>query len=129
MPGVRHIHLVGNGINIIDASGEDMLSSLVSRLRDAGYDISMSGLNDNVLDVMRRTGLYDKIGDDHFFFSVGMAVEALYEKTHRGSSETVCPLRQTVFKKPAETPPPTTAPAPVQKSSSAITPNPHPAEQ
>jgi anti-anti-sigma factor len=100
MPHVKHILLVGNGINIIDASGEDMLAQLVHRLRDAGYDISMCGLNDPVADVLRRTGLYYRIGEDHFFRNVDTAVRALYEKSHKGSLETQCPLIHPVFKVP-----------------------------
>jgi sulfate permease, SulP family len=91
-PELRHILLVGNGINELDASGEDMLSLLVVRVREAGYDISISGLNDAVLDVMKRTRLYEKIGEDHFFRSVAGALEHIHAPAHRGSTEAPCPL-------------------------------------
>jgi len=92
MPALRHVVIVGNGINELDASGEEMLSVLVGRLREAGYEISLSGLNDGVLDVLRRTRLYERIGEDHLFRNVAMAVEALHGPTHRGSDEELCPL-------------------------------------
>ena len=96
MPELKHIIMVGNGINELDASGEDMLSQLVGRLRDAGYDISITGLNDAVLDVLRRTHLYEKIGDDHLFRNVDRAITALHKKTHLGSKETACPLVEVI---------------------------------
>ncbi|MFZ5979042.1 MAG: SulP family inorganic anion transporter [Candidatus Zixiibacteriota bacterium] len=96
MPELKHIIMVGNGINELDASGEDMLSQLVGRLRDAGYDISITGLNDAVLDVLRRTHLYEKIGEDHLFRNVDRAIAALHKKTHLGSKETACPLVEVV---------------------------------
>lgn len=96
MPELKHIIIVGNGINEMDASGEDMLAVLVSRVREAGYDISFSGLNDSVLDVLHRTHLYDKIGEDHIFRNAAWAIEAAYSKAHLGSDEDPCPLREVV---------------------------------
>jgi SulP family sulfate permease len=98
MPELKHILIVGNAINELDASGEETLSLLVTRLREAGYDISFSGLNDTILDVMRRTHLFEKIGEDHFFRNVAFAVEKLYESTHKDSDEKECPLMKVSFK-------------------------------
>ena len=92
MPELKHVHLVCNGINEIDASGESTLALLVSRLREAGYDVSFSGIPDSMVDVMRRTHLYDMIGDKNIFGNVALAVDRIYEKTHRDSDETDCPL-------------------------------------
>lgn len=97
MPELKHILIVGNGINELDASGEETLSRIVDRIREAGYDISISGLNDNVLDAMRRTYLFYKIGDDHLFRNATLAIEALFEKTHAGSDEDPCPLTKAEF--------------------------------
>jgi MFS superfamily sulfate permease-like transporter len=91
MPGLRHILLVGYAINELDASGEVGISVVVTRLREAGIDISFCGLNDHVQAVMRRTGLYEKIGEDHMYVSVKHAIEDI----HRGrclESESSCPL-------------------------------------
>jgi len=52
---LRHIILVSNGINDIDASGEETLSLLVDRIRSAGIDISLSGVNETVMKVLERT--------------------------------------------------------------------------
>jgi SulP family sulfate permease len=98
MPDLKHILLVGNGINELDASGEEMLSVLVDRLREAGYGFSISGLNDSVLDVLRRTHLYEKIGEDHLFPNVTMAMSAIHDKAHENSSEEECPLTTVCFR-------------------------------
>ena len=96
MPDLKHVLIVGNGINELDASGEDMLSHLIDRLREAGYDLSISGLNDHVIDTMKRTYLYYKIGEDHLFRNATRAIEALHAQTHKGSDENPCPLLEVV---------------------------------
>lgn len=98
MPELKHVHIVGNGINEMDASGEEMLSLLVTRLREADYDFSMSGLNDAVLDVMRRTHLYEKIGEDHIYGNVAIAIRRIHNQTHKDSDEGDCPLIDVHFK-------------------------------
>jgi MFS superfamily sulfate permease-like transporter len=99
MPELKHVVIVGNGINELDASGEDMLSHLTDRLREAGYDLSISGLNDHVLDTMRRTYLYYKIGEDHLFRNANRAISAIHAGAHKDSSEKECPLLEVVYNK------------------------------
>jgi MFS superfamily sulfate permease-like transporter len=97
MPDLKYILIVGNGINELDASGEEKLSELVDRLREGGYDIVLSGLNDSVIDVMKRTLLYEKIGEDHLFRNAGRALEAIFDKAHYKSTEKPCPLMKVSF--------------------------------
>lgn len=97
MPDLRHIHIVANGINDMDASGEEMLSLIVDRVRSGGYDISLSGVNENVLGVLRRTHLYEKIGEENIFASMHKAVEAIHARTHTKCDEGVCPLLSVCF--------------------------------
>jgi SulP family sulfate permease len=89
---MKHIILVSNGINDIDASGEETLSLLIDRVRSAEIDISLSGINEKVMDVLKRTHLREKIGEDHIFPTMEKAISALYAKTHRGGAEEICPL-------------------------------------
>ena len=97
-PELRYILIVGNSINELDASGEEMLSLLIGRLRESGHDVFLSGLNDSVLDVMRRTHLYEKIGEDHLFRNVDKAIAKIHEPAHRNSQEKECPLLTVCFK-------------------------------
>lgn len=94
---LKHILIVANGINAMDASGEEMLSLIVDRLRSGGYDISFSGINENVLAVMRRTHLYEKIGEDHIFSTRYRAVEVIHARSHTQCHEDTCPLLSVCF--------------------------------
>jgi MFS superfamily sulfate permease-like transporter len=92
MPELRHVLIVAHGVNELDASGEEMLSVLLSRLRDAGYEVSFSGLKDEIIDVLKRTHLYEEIGEDHMFPTQARAIEAIHAKAHENSTEKDCPL-------------------------------------
>ena len=89
---LNHIILVCNGINDIDASGEETLSLLVDRVRSAGVDISLSGVNEAVMEVFNRTHLPAKIGEDHIHATMEKAITAVYPDSHRQSHELACPL-------------------------------------
>lgn len=89
---LRHIHIVANGINDMDSSGEEILSLVVERVRSAGYDISFSGLNEKVLSVLKRTHLYERIGEQNIFATMKAAVESIHCRAHTGCREDQCPL-------------------------------------
>lgn len=94
VPELRHILLAADGISEIDASGVDTLRSLVDNLRGAGHKISFSGVSDAVLDVLRRSRLLERIGEDCFHPTVERAVSRVYASSHVDSAETDCPFRQ-----------------------------------
>jgi MFS superfamily sulfate permease-like transporter len=89
---LKHILIVSNGINDIDASGEETLSLLIDRIRSAGLDISLSGVNEAVMTVLSRTHLAAKIGAGHLFPTMEKAICTIYEPTHTGGDEPICPL-------------------------------------
>ncbi|WP_310600012.1 SulP family inorganic anion transporter [Desulfobulbus sp.] len=89
---LRHILIVANGINDIDASGEETLSLLVSRLRSAKIDISFSGVNETVMKVLVRTHLYNKIGADHIYPTMEAALQTIHPAAHTKEEMLVCPL-------------------------------------
>jgi SulP family sulfate permease len=89
---LKHIILVSNGINDIDASGEEALSLLVDRIRSAGVEFSMSGVNEAVMKVLKRTHLPEKIGDAHIFATMEKAINGVHADAHRESREEACPL-------------------------------------
>lgn len=99
MPELRHILIVGNGINELDASGEDALVVLINRLHEQQLKVSFTGLNDSVLDTMRRTGLLAKIGEDNFYRNASRAIASIWESAHENSNETECPLKVPPFKR------------------------------
>jgi MFS superfamily sulfate permease-like transporter len=91
-PQLRHILIVSNGINDIDASGEEILSLLVDRVRSAGLDLSFSGVNESVMKVLKRTYLIAKIGEDHIFPTMEKAIATIHGGAHLDSHEVSCPL-------------------------------------
>ncbi len=91
-PDLRHVLLVANGISDIDASGEEALSLLISRLRSGGVDISLSGVTETVMEVLIRTHLREKIGDGHIFPTQNIALMAIHAEAHERSDEAECPL-------------------------------------
>jgi len=89
---LKHIILVANGINDMDASGEEALSLLVDRIRSAGLDISLSGVNESVMAVFKRTHLLEKIGEDHLYSTMDAAICAVHDLAHEKDDEETCPL-------------------------------------
>ena len=79
-PDAQYVLVVGDGINQLDASGEEVIHHLVDRLKSAGITLVFSGLKKQVLDVMRATGLYDAIGQANLFATEDLAIAAIYEQ-------------------------------------------------
>jgi MFS superfamily sulfate permease-like transporter len=90
---LKHVIIVANGINDIDASGEETLSLIVGRLRSAGIDISLSGVNETVMKVLVRTHLFNKIGADHIYPTLESALRQIHPPLHPDEEERKrCPL-------------------------------------
>lgn len=79
-PDARALLIVGNGINQLDASGEEVIHHLLDRLRDAGVIVVFSGLKKQVLDVMRATGLLATVGEEHLFATDDAAIAEIYRR-------------------------------------------------
>ena len=93
-PEARALLVVGNGINELDASGEEVMHHVVQHMRDAGIEVSFSGLKKQVIDVMRATGLLDFIGEQRLFATADEALEAIHaEAAARGQDDAASPLR------------------------------------
>jgi len=89
---LRHIVLVSNGINDIDASGEETLSLLIDRVRSAGIKISLSGVNESVMKVLKKTHFPEKMGEGNMHPTMERAIQNIYEETHKMGDEETCPL-------------------------------------
>lgn len=93
-PNAKFILIVGNGINQIDASGEEVLHHLVERLRDNGVQLMFSGLKHQILEILDRTHLKENIGEQNLFPTSNAALEAIYQHLDAaGDGEVLCPLR------------------------------------
>jgi len=88
---LKHIILAADGVNDMDASGEEALSLLVDRIRSAGLDISLCGVKESVMDVMKRTHLLEHIGEDHLYPDLNQALCAVHQDSWHTRGES-CPL-------------------------------------
>ncbi|MDP2832739.1 MAG: SulP family inorganic anion transporter [Pseudomonadota bacterium] len=79
-PNAKYLLVVGDAINQLDASGEEVVHHLVERLREGGIEVVFSGLKKQILDVMRATGLFDLISQDNIFATEDQAIAAIYER-------------------------------------------------
>jgi SulP family sulfate permease len=89
-PEAKYILVVGDGINQLDASGEEVLHHLSQRLKDHGITLVLSGLKRQVLQVMRDTMLFDHIGQENIFATEDMALADIYKRI--GGEGEFCPL-------------------------------------
>ena len=96
-PKAKYLLVVGDGINQLDASGEEVIHHLVTRLRENGVTLVFSGLKKQVLDVMRATGLFEVISDANIFATEDQAITAIYERLGDEAKEDLfCPVRPAV---------------------------------
>ena len=76
-PEMECILVQSSGINEIDASGIEMLRNLLERFQKSGIKLAFSGLKKQVSDVMDRTGLTEKIGEENIFATDRMAIDEI----------------------------------------------------
>lgn len=96
-PKLKVLVLDLEAVDQIDATGEEMLSHMSERLAEAGIEFYISRAKFKVIDALKRSGLYDTIGEEHFFVRRTRAIKAIKDKY--GSSVDVSHL---IFHKPRE---------------------------
>ena len=79
-PKAKFLLVVGDGINELDASGEEVMHHIVDRLKSNGVTVVFSGLKKQVIDVMRATGLFDVVTQDNVFATADQALVAIYAR-------------------------------------------------
>jgi sulfate permease, SulP family len=92
-PELMHILIASKGINDIDASGENAASILINTVRSSGREISFCGLKEEVLAVMERTHLTDKLGRKNIYPNSSEALESIYKQIHSRGDCKDCPLK------------------------------------
>ena len=83
-PKAKYLLVVGNGINELDASGEEVMRHIVERLNGSGINVVFSGLKKQVIDVMRATGLFDIVTQDNVYPTADLALDAIYTRAGEG---------------------------------------------
>ncbi|WP_343908257.1 SulP family inorganic anion transporter [Nocardioides aquiterrae] len=68
----------------VDITATDVLEDVRTRLADRGIVLALARLKQDLRDVLRPTGLLDRIGEDHLFVTLPTAVEAFRAWQARG---------------------------------------------
>jgi SulP family sulfate permease len=82
---IRAVIIDASSINDLDTTAAGVLTAVSETLKKRGVDLYFGGMKEPVMRTMRRTDLYDVLGEDHFYLSPHRAVKHLLENW--GSSE------------------------------------------
>jgi SulP family sulfate permease len=86
-PEAPYLLVVGDGINELDASGEEVIHHLVERLNSIGVVMLFSGLKKQVLDVMQATGLRQVVGERRFYSTAEQALARIYGRPENADED------------------------------------------
>jgi high affinity sulfate transporter 1 len=73
---IRWIVVAAEPMTDVDVTAGTVLKDLLAELDAAGVVLAFAEMKDPVKDRLRRYGLYERIGDDRFFPTLGTAVDA-----------------------------------------------------
>ena len=91
-PNAKHLLIVSDGINQLDASGDEVIHHMVERLRSSGIRVVFSGLKKQVIDVMHHSGLFDYISQENIFPDEDKALESIYAEVLEKDPNAQCRL-------------------------------------
>lgn len=78
----RWVVVAAEPVTDVDITAASVLADFHQLLLERGIDLNFAEMKGPVRDLLRRYGLYDKIGSAHFFPTVGAAVAAYLEQHH-----------------------------------------------
>ena len=84
---IKHILIVGTGINFIDLSGAEALISDAQRLKNMGGGLYFTELKGSVYEFISSTRLVAKIGNKNFFDDKKDAIKQIYKILDRDICE------------------------------------------
>ena len=77
---VKHILIIGTGINFIDLSGAEALVNDARRLKEQGGGLYFAELKASVYEYISKNCFVAKVGNKHFFDSKNEAIKVIYKK-------------------------------------------------
>jgi len=80
-PRIRWVVVAAEPITDVDTTAADALFDLLSELQRQEVVLAFAELKGPVKDRLRRYGLYDQVGSEHFFPTVGTAVDGYLRTT------------------------------------------------
>lgn len=72
--GYSHIYFSMRGVPDIDISGTQEFAKLLTQLKEEGMQIYLCSVQDDAMEMMRRGGIYDLVGQDAVYWSVERAL-------------------------------------------------------
>jgi SulP family sulfate permease len=94
-PKVKFLIIDGQGVNEIDATGEEVMRHLHQRLKTAGIQMLTARMKKQILDVMRRGGLRTEISEASCCFPrIQHALEYAWNELGDEYDRSTCPLRE-----------------------------------
>lgn len=91
-PHLKYMIVDAEGINQLDATGEEMLVGVVQRLQEAQVVVLFAGMKKQVMDVLTGTGSLVQLGEDRFFATPNHAIQSVWAKLDGSfSCHHVCP--------------------------------------
>ena len=76
----KDLLIVGNGINLIDITGGDMLVREAEQRRAEGGTLYMCNLKYNARKFLKKGGYLEKIGEENIFVSKQVAIKEIYKR-------------------------------------------------
>jgi high affinity sulfate transporter 1 len=80
-PPARWVVVAAEPITDVDTTAAAVLGELLAELRQEGVTLAFAELKGPVKDRLRRYGLFDQVGPDRFYPTVGTAVDGYLEAT------------------------------------------------
>jgi len=84
---IKHILVVGTGINFIDLSGVQMLVSEAKRLENLGGGLYFAELKSGVYEFASKSRFVAEVGNTHFFDRRKDAIASIYKKLNQNSCD------------------------------------------
>jgi high affinity sulfate transporter 1 len=78
---VRWVIVAAEPVTDLDTTAADVLWELEGELAAEGVDLRFAEMKDPVKDRLKRYGLFERFGDDHFYATVGEAVNDYVDAT------------------------------------------------
>lgn len=91
-PELKFVVIDAEGINGIDATGEEMLHDLARRLDTLGIEFLFARVKKQVMDILKRTGFVESHGKEKFFRIRSHAINYAWDRLEENHKEN-CPLR------------------------------------
>jgi len=96
-PELKYVVVDAEGINHIDATGEEMLLRVIQRLNDAGIEVLFANTKQQIQNALERTGLVAEIGEERFERTMDQALRTAWEALGNDHASD-CPLRKAKLK-------------------------------